>query len=176
MRVAKIEDVLVPGSKGPKAKLKLKGDGPNTWEVEVDVTLHSETPGDFTVESYLQSTPGSHDLVFYNRHHPGFLVTFNLIDETGLGYQFPSPANRKDGVWSQKGDTCPTAAQPCWDIFEKDSIKSKSKGSMLEAFNPNSGDAVGPFKYTLNVSKNGKPPYLPLDPGGNNMNGVSGRW
>src|SRR5689334_21404498 len=56
-----------------------RGHGP--WEVNVFVYLHSDTAGDFTVESYLQSNPDSSKLVFHNRFHPGLHLKLHLIDE-----------------------------------------------------------------------------------------------
>lgn len=144
------------------------------WDVEVDVYLHSETPGDFTVESYLQSSSSnSQDLVFFNRGHNGFDVTFYLIDETGLGYRFPDPPNDKDAIWSQLMGVCPIP--PCWDVFPQHRIQVKDAGTTLVAYNPNpevaGGGGQGKFTYCLNVTKDGKKPYLPLDPGGVNQNG-----
>lgn len=155
---------------------KLDSQGHGAWDVDVDVYLHSEKPGDFTVESYLQSDPGNDHLVFYNRNHPGFDVNFHLIDETGLGYRFPLPSHREDGIWSQLGTDCPTGAKPVWDVFEKHSIVISDQGLTLSAHNPNEGSAVGEFRYALNVSLNGNPPYLPLDPGGTNNNGSTSKF
>ena len=147
--------------------------GHDSWEVDVYVYLHSATPGDFTVDSYLQSDPGSSNLEFYNRHHNGFWVNFLLIDEQDLGYRFPTKENEKDGVWSQLGTTCPTAADPKWEVFREDKTEVRDKGLTLRAFNPNVEPALGEFRYTLNVSLDGEPQYLPLDPGGTNHNGMT---
>jgi len=152
-----------------KAKEKSKLAHGKPWTVQVDVYLHSETPGDFTIESYLQTTPGRDELVFYSSHHPGFYVEFHLYDETGLGYQFPSANNEVDGIWSRLGSTCPLVGK--WDVFPGDKTNVKNSGQTLVAFNPNPSPAQGVFQYTLNVSPDGEPPYLPIDPGGNNMNG-----
>jgi hypothetical protein len=147
--------------------------GHDAWAVDVYVYLHSESPGDFTVESYLQSDPGSKNLVFYNRDHPGFDVTFHLVDETGLGYRFPQPSNREDAIWSQMGTDCPSS--PVWEVFQNHRITVGPQGLTLTAHNPNEGSAVGEFRYTLNVSRTGNSPYLPLDPGGNNNNGSTSK-
>lgn len=148
------------------------GRGHQPWEVDVFVYLHSDAPGDFTVESYLQSSPDSSKLIFYNRFHPGFWVKFHLIDEHDLGYRFPLPSNREDGLLSKLGSDCPTIEDPHWDVFEKSSIQIIDSVT-LRAFNPNEEPALGDFQYTLNVSKDGKPRYLPLDPGGTNNNGMT---
>lgn len=141
------------------------------WNVTVDVYLHSEAAGDYTIESYLQSDPAApNDLVFYNRKHPGFNVTFILHDETGLGYRFPGPPKKDDAIWSQLGpDACPGSGQ--WDIFPKSGIKVNGQGDEVTAFNPNPSPAQGAFGYALNVTKDNGAHYLPLDPGGNNQNG-----
>jgi hypothetical protein len=155
-----------------KAKKRSKLAQGKAWTVDVDVILHSSSPGDFSVQSYLQTTPGSKELVFYNSHHPGFNVQFHLYDETGLGYRFPTGNNKKDGIWSKLGDGqayCPTTGT--WDVFPADKTDVRDQGTLLVAFNPNPPPAQGKFQYTLNVSLDGNPPYLPLDPGGNNMNG-----
>jgi hypothetical protein len=154
-----------------KARSKLAKDKP--WTVDVDVYLHSQTPGEHSVESYLQTDPSNDDLVFCNSHHPGFYVHFHLYDETGLGYRFPLPANKKDGVWSQLGTSCPSTG--IWDVFDGNKTDVKDQGATLIAFNPNPSPAQGQFQYCLNVSIDGNPPYLPIDPGGNNMNGGTSR-
>lgn len=154
-----------------KTHPKLAAKGHDSWDVDVYVYLHSGTPGDFTVDSYLQSDPGSNNLIFYNRHHPGFWVNFLLIDEQDLGYRFPLPSNKEDGIWSDLGIVCPTSAKPVWTIFDK--IEIKDNGLTLSAYNENVAPAVGEFRYTLNVSLDGKGPYLPLDPGGTNHNGMT---
>lgn len=141
------------------------------WTVDVDVYLHSDTPGDFTIESYLQSTPGRDELVFCSSKHPGFNVQFHLYDETGLGYQFPSGNHKEDGIWSKLGSSCPLVGH--WDVFPKNKTQVKDSGQTLVAFNPNPSPPQGAFQYTLNVSQDGSPPYLPIDPGGLNMNGGS---
>jgi hypothetical protein len=162
-------------TKERKEKATLDGQGHDSWQVDVYVYLHSATPGDFTIESYLQSNPNSGKLEFYNRHHPGFSVTFHLIDEQDLGYRFPLAEDKKDGLLSQLGTTCPTIDDPRWEIFSEKSIHIYADGMTLSAFNPNEAPAVGDFQYTLNVSLDGRRPYLPLDPGGTNHNGITFR-
>lgn len=152
-------------------KPKLEGKGHDPWSVDVYVYLQSGTLGDFSIESYLQSNPTSKNLIFYNRHHPGFIVNFHLIDETNSGYRFPLASNAEDGIWSQMGDQCPTSDNPVWDVFTFESIKVSDQGMTLSAYNPNVAPVLGDFRYTLNVSQGGTAPYLPLDPGGTNQNG-----
>jgi hypothetical protein len=136
----------------------------------VDVYLHSETPGDFTVESYLQD-PNSKKLTFWNNGHPGFNVTFNLHDETGLGYRFPGPPHDKNAIWSELGSTGCPSSPGSWAVFPANRISVKGGGDTMTAYNPNPAPAQGDFRYTLNVTKNNGANYLPLDPAGNNQNG-----
>jgi hypothetical protein len=176
-RRSKMNDVAVKDRKPQDSrKTGTSGsvNGPkNPWDVDVDVYLHSETPGDFTIQSYLQSTPGSTDLNFFNSGHPGFNVSFKLHDETGLGYGFPNGAKSCDAIWSQvMAGGCP-ASPGAWEVFEKNSIVITNGGSVLKVKNPNPCPAQGHFQYTLNVTKDGGATYLPLDPGGNNQNGTS---
>jgi hypothetical protein len=143
----------------------------NAKDVYVDVTLNSETPGDFTIEPF---PPGSlpkgpkGELVFENKGHPGFFVHFRLQDRTGLGYFFPRPNDRKEAVWSQRvEDACPESA--VWDVFDPRNISGDRL--TLIVHNPNVAPVLGQFGYTLRVTKNNGQDYLPLDPGGDNRNG-----
>lgn len=157
-----------------EVKRKVGSEARKQWDVLVDVYLHSETPGDFTIESYLQSDPDSDNLIFYNNGHPGFHISFSLHDETGLGYSFPQGSNKEDAVWSQVGENlCPETG--VWGVFEQSSIVVKNSGATLEVHNPNPSPAQGQFSYTLNVSKDGGATYLALDPGGINQNGGTSR-
>ena len=158
-----------PEERESKGKGKAMAKGP--WDVLVDVYLRSETPGDFTIESYLQSTPGSDELVFHNRGHPGFNVTFVLHDQTGLGYRFPSPPKDEDSIWSQYGAVGCPGSPGIWDVFDQKRIVVSHGGLQMTAFNPNPKPAKGKFRYTLNVTKDNGANYLPLDPGGDNQNG-----
>ena len=156
---------------------KPKGSAQNNspWEVQVDVYLHSEKPHDYTIQSYLQSNPSNpEELVFCNNGHNGFNVTFVLHDETGKGYGFPTGANKDDAVWSEVGAGLCPADPGAWDVFDKKSITVGGNGATLKVHNPNPTPAQGQFSYTLNVTTTGGKPYLPLDPGGNNMNGSTG--
>jgi hypothetical protein len=138
------------------------------WDVLVDVYLVSDSPTEFHVESYLQDAEDQ-PLNFHNNGHPGFNVTFELHDETGKNYSFARGPNKEDAIWSQLGSACPLAG--IWDVFDKNSIQVTNNGSRLSVFNGNPHPAQGQFQYTLNVSTTGNPPYLNLDPGGNNQNG-----
>lgn len=140
------------------------------WVVDVDVYLESIDPLRFIVESYLQQAHGG-DLVFHNNGHPGFDVAFHLHDDTDDpdGYTFVRP--RQNAIWSQYGESeaaCPTTA--IWEVFRP--LRLVDGGMTLVVYNPN--DEIKDFQYTLRVTNGGEP--VRLDPGGKNMNGVSGRW
>lgn len=149
------------------------------WVVMIDVFLNSvDATGepDFDIRTCLPtkmvaSDPKHPEIQFDNAGRPGFSVEFRLFDNTngglGSGYRFPLEA--KDGVWSQAGNGCPLG--PAYEIFPEDELDVENKGLTLVGCNPNPSPAQGPFRYTLNVSIGGNPPYIPLDPGGNNMNG-----
>lgn len=146
-------------------------------EVHVNVTLISERPNDFTIEpSPLGSLPrGTNNaLVFENAGHSGFWIYFDLIDNTGKGYKFIERDNAqrkvvRDGVWSAMG------ANKCPNDYEQDVLTARAvlnDGMTLKVRNPNvDKDELGPFTYTLRVSKDGGDSYLSLDPGGENRNG-----
>jgi hypothetical protein len=151
------------------------------WQVEIDVYLNSVGPGpddvDFEVDTCLPTEPDLDDpkhprVDFKNEgRDDGFTISFRLFDNTngGLGSNYRFPLNASDGVWSQVGHSCPTTAT--YGVFPEDSLDVKDKGLTLVACNPNPPPGQGHFKYTLNVSTTGNPPYVRLDPGGNNMNG-----
>lgn len=149
------------------------------WEVEVDVYLNSAgPPADFEIATCLpckiKAGEKNPEIAFHNRGRPGYLISFTLYDNTngglGSGYRFPLPRNKQDGAWSKLGtNACPTTA--CWEVFEKNRTNVSPDGLTLTVFNPNPDPAQGLFSYTLNVSKDGEAPYLPLDPGGDNQNG-----
>lgn len=168
---------LVMGNPGDESdKLKRAHGLGNTergkWHVPVDVYLISVDPLEFHVESPIQSAPDT-DLIFHNNRHPGFEIMFNLHDQTGdpNGYSFVRP--KEDAIWSQMGSgpaCCPKAAVPDSDrVLIPQSLTQDAM--TLVVTNENVAPKVGPFQYTLRVT-NGNDP-VPLDPGGNNMNGAT---
>jgi hypothetical protein len=159
---------------GEERMSKNKVQARKSWDVIVDVYLHSEAAGDFDIESYLQSSPPSKKLIFWNNGHPGFNITFNLHDETNLGYKFVGAPNEEDSIWSQLGGTGCPGAPGAWEVFDKTSITITNAGMVMKAFNQNPSPAQGDFRYTINVTKDGGTTYLPLDPGGTNNNGSTG--
>lgn len=145
--------------------------GRGKWQVPVDVYLVSADPLQFHIESPIQSAPDT-DLIFHNNCHPGFEVVFTLYDQTDDpdGYSFEK--HKEDAVWSQLGEgetACPKSE--IWTVFKP--LRLSDDRMILTVFNKNSGDALGPFQYALNVTNGSK--KLSLDPGGNNMNGSSSR-
>ena len=149
------------------------------WDAEIDVTLTSAgPPAAFTIDTPLPKDPNG-NIIFNNNGRPGFKIKFRLYDNTnngnGSGYAFPQGGNKSDAVWSQLGATgCPSSG--IWDVFDQSSITIQDGGATLVVHNPNPSPAQGQFRYTLNVTTTGGPPYLPLDPGGTNMNGSSTRF
>lgn len=144
------------------------------WAVEVDVYLQDDSdPPVFQVVSTLpidNSNPQDELLIFENKGRPGFEIRFHLYDQTGKGYRFPTTED--DAVWSIIADSgCPMSE--AHEVFEPIRV-TEPNGTMLVVRNDNSqqaGGAIGKFRYTLNVSTNGRAPYLPLDPGGVDQNG-----
>lgn len=149
-----------------KAKIQslTKQHGKKPWDVTFDVYL--QRPGSnppATVQTCLEMDSGKR-IRFRNRRRPGFVIRFRLHDELNPGYRFPSDAT--DAVWSHAANKCPTT--PVWDVFKP--IGVDSTGTELEVFNENPRPAIGKFKYTLRVFKNGAP--LDIDPPGDNQNGT----
>ena len=164
--------------RGPEPERNMKRGasalGPiDPWKVQLDVYLEDDSdPPKFRVESCLPSyeaKPGDKILEFHNNNRPGFEIHFHLHDLTGKGYKFPR--NEDDAVWSQIGDQCPTTEMH--EVFEPKRVVQPDQ-TMLVVQNDNdkkSGNPIGRFRYTLNVSTTGSRPYLPLDPGGDDLNG-----
>ena len=96
---------------------------------------------------------------------------FNLIDETGSSppYTFPPQNKVQEASWSQVGSNCPTA--PAYDVFDPKRVENSQ--TTLVVFNANPSPALGNFKYTLRVTKDGGTTYCELDPGGVDKNGAT---
>jgi hypothetical protein len=140
--------------------------GKDEWRVGVDV--HLERGGDnpeFSVHSTLPKNSKGY-LKFDNRR-PGFIINFNLFDETNSGYVFHT--DEKEGVWSLRGDNCPTS--PADEVFEP--LRVINDGQTLVVRNTNPHPAIGVFKYTLRVTRDFGETFLELDPGGEDLNGPS---
>lgn len=145
------------------------------WEVDIDVYLYdaSDPKDGFKVKSVLpieidDSDPPIEYIIFENKGRPGFKLLFHLHDETGQNYQFAE--NKDDAIWSREGDDkCPDEAEHA--VLEPVRVKD---GTLLVVKNENDekdGKKIGKFRYTLRVGKGGKPPYIPLDPGGVDQDG-----
>lgn len=148
----------------------------NAWDVEVDIYLNSvakDGTAEFDVQTCLPTKLVGVDphpqIQFHNEGRPGFFIRFRLFDNTGNGnYQFAS--DPKDAVWSQFGQDCPLSA--AHGVFDADKTVLEN-ATTLYTFNLNKDP--GEFRYTLNVSLDGAPKYVHLDPGGNNMDSMSRR-
>ena len=142
-------------------------DGPDRlppWTVEVDVYVYGEEcEPPFKIESFLQASENG-DLVFRNRGRHGFNVRFNLIDETGEGWEFPNQA--QDALWSSEGVGCPPAGCGQWKEFEAHHVQGQK---ILVVRNLNETETK--FGYTLRITKDNGASFRNLDPGGDNLNG-----
>lgn len=155
------------------------------WQIQIDVYLDDDSgpKPQFRVKSCLQSYKGDCGdtyVVFENNCRPGFEIVFQLHDLTGKGYTFPKDAD--DAIWSRIGTDCPDEA---WTrdkekylenrVFRPIRVMQPDQMSLV-VMNDNDrkadGNPIGKFKYTLNVGKDGAKPYLPLDPGGDDQNGL----
>jgi hypothetical protein len=164
------------GHKSKPHKNGPKKDHP--WEVVIDVYLNSVAPDgtpDFDIQTCLPTQwnePANNPVVFFfNDGRNGFHITFRFFDDTnggaGSDYRF---VDEKDGpVWSQWGEYCPDAE--AHDVFER---LKRIDDTTLEVFNAN--DEQREFQYALRVRKGQAGSIVTLDPGGNNMNGVSRGW
>jgi hypothetical protein len=167
-----IEEYVMDKKAGPRAGGNLTAR--KRWQVAVDVYLNSVDPLDFHIESPIQSAPDT-DLIFHNNCHPGFEIVFTLHDETAdpNGYSFVKP--KDDAIWSQMGEgpgSCPTEA-PSKENTVLNPQSLSQNAMTLVVINENVAPHVGPFQYTLRVTNGDR--TIPLDPGGNNMNGVTNR-
>lgn len=137
------------------------------WQVDVDVYLYDESADPpFTIESYLQSS-GNDNLQFYNRGRHGFLINFNLHDETGEGYKFPRPADLDQALRSKMGHGCPPEGSGQWREFTAERITQNRSVLVVRNLNETKTE----FWYTLRVTKDDGATYRDLDPGGDNWNG-----
>ncbi|HEX8840601.1 MAG TPA: hypothetical protein VF750_09055 [Sphingomicrobium sp.] len=173
----------VGGSSTPgHSKLQRQGPG-KPWEVDVDIYLDEVGPAPerkptFHLETCLPMD-ASGNIIFSNRHRPGFKIRFNLWDNTngGLGsnYQFHEPAKpphdpAKWALWSAEGNSCPPKdCNAQWADFQSDHIEAG--GKTLVVTNTNSKLAY--FGYTLRVSNDQGQTFVDLDPVGTNMNGAT---
>lgn len=152
----------------PQAKTK-------PWQIEIDVILHDDSDPnnpDFTISSSLPCKDPDADkpvFEFYNRGRDGFDILFRLHDQTGKGYRFAE--DKDDAVWSSQDEAnCPTARMH--EVFKP--VRVTDGGAVAVVWNENpdrGGRGIGRFAYTLNVSKDGRKPFLPLDPIGDDRNG-----
>ena len=132
---------------------------------KIDVVITSDEP---TMKFKLVSTdipigPDNHPY-FKNCDENGFDVSFNLKDPNNLGYRFPN--TDKDAIWSAIGNgVCPQSEAS--DIFKGPQVTANGRTLRVD----NANDEEAEFGFTLNVSKDGNPPYKALDPGGTNQNG-----
>jgi hypothetical protein len=171
-----------------KAKKTKKHGGAGALPVTIDVVLISDGPTpDFVLRSeqiditVLSINGKNYQVLNFSNtsggtYHPGFVITFNLIDSTNKGYVFwtnPVKPDPNDAIWVQKidGDIyCPTAPSQ-WGVFKPTGVTETT----LTVSNPNG--KLQYFGFTLLLSLPGAAKAsLSLDPVGNNQNGSSARW
>jgi hypothetical protein len=134
----------------------------------VNVFIYSVEPLRFEVEPVSNGLPKGPDgeIKFENKKHDGFNVYFDLKDPPE-NYVFLGGSHLSEAVWSQLGKQCPTSAASA--VFTPKRVENN--GKTLVVYNKNPSPAQGRFTYTLRVTNDGGKTYLPLDPGGDNMNG-----
>lgn len=161
---------IMPGPKKPKF-------------MDIDITVEKLNAPDpawpqgykFTMDDG-KGNPNAKKLDFENDHHPGFIVSFNLVEKKPAQptkCQFlPDP---DDAMWVQKSSL---AAPPCpksatyWDQFRAVDVVDYSeseKNRTLMVYNRN--DSVQMFAFTLRFEIPGYPDVVIFDPIGNNQNG-----
>jgi hypothetical protein len=141
-------------------------------DVRVNVTIYSIEPLKFDVEPVsngIGKGPNG-EITFKNDRHPGFNVYFDLVNPPE-GYVFPPNKKKKDAVWSALGTDCPE--DEIWDVLKP--LRTENNQKTLVVYNANVAPMLGVFQYTLRVTKDEGANYVPLDPGGDNMNGPISR-
>lgn len=141
-------------------------------DVRVNVTIYSIEPLKFDVEPVsngIGKGPNG-EITFKNDRHPGFNIYFDLVNPPE-GYVFPPNKKKKDAVWSSLGTDCPD--EEISEIFKVLRVENNQK--TLVVYNANVAPMLGVFQYTLRVTNDGGANYVPLDPGGDNMNGPISR-
>lgn len=161
----------------------------NPRQTTVNVTLTSVDPVAGTGEYILdpvgpdplpRPTGPDQILTFENCGHDGVDIDFVLTDATGQNYTFPPDSEKREAVSSQHGatDLCPE--QGTSEVLMPVSVTGANNNT-LRVHNPNQDrpgrpKLTGPFSYVLWLTKDRGSTYISLDPGGNNMNGPTGRF
>ena len=159
---------------------------PRAVDVNIKLIKNLQKPGhvDFAPDSITRTANtknGRHKFEFKNRGHPGFSVRFNIVDDGGLGYRFPSdPA---DAIWvcpiQSEDDPCPSAKCD-WPGFVPVKVEPNQNGEadrtlVVRNYNMapvNGVGGLGLFAFTLKMIRDTGPDKLVLyDPIGNNQNG-----
>ena len=106
-------------------------------------------------------------MVFENEKRPGFFINFKIVDDGG-GYRFPT--DKTKAFAAKAGNSgCPVQGA-VWPEMEPRKVKDGNKTLRVRNFNKDPSK----FRFTLFVTKTpnaANPIFLPLDPGGDNMNG-----
>lgn len=133
-------------------------------EETVDLYIDPKANPPFTMKSKLLKDG---KLTFKNDHHPGFVINFNIVDDGG-GYTFPdSASDALAAAELEKGKSdCPKQGAK-WSEFTPLEVTNKNLTLRVENLNNHPAQ----FGFTMFVTKDGKKPYLELDPIGDNRNG-----
>ena len=113
-------------------------------------------------------------LKFKNNHHPGFIVSFNIVDPDNTGCQFlPDP---DDAMWVQESELadppCPCSAV-YWDDFRAVDVVDCGQGEQFKSLLVyNKNDAPQRFAFTLRFQIPGCNKAVEFDPIGENENGL----
>ena len=139
-------------------------------DVHVNVFIYSIEPLKFDVQPVSSGLPTGPDgeIQFKNNKHDGFNIHFDLKDPPE-NYVFLGGSHLNETVWSLLGKKCPTSAAA--DIFTPKRVENNGKTLVVYNKNPGPAPGQGRFSYTLRLTNDGGTTYLPLDPGGDTMNG-----
>lgn len=167
-------------------------DGPNPGQppnpprqVTVNVILQSVNPTQFDLQPTgadpLPPPQGPNKTLTFNNAdsqgvgHNGLDISFVFTDATQQNYAFPPNNSKQNAISSQLGATNYCPVQGMNEVLSVINVSGPNNNT-LRVHNPNQDKQGGPnltgdFSYVLWVTKDGGTTYLPLDPGGKNMNG-----
>jgi len=145
---------------------------PETVQVDVRILANPIPPGPNGGGFELISGIWSNNMLnFRNNGHPGFIVIFNIVDETPAP-AFRFAANLDQALWVRPfigpGEDCP-GAQCKWSQFEAQAVTGNGQRLIVR----NRNEYTQRFGFVLNVTKNanGVGALQAIDPIGNNQNG-----
>lgn len=119
---------------------------------------------------------GKKGIIFENKHHPGFVILFNIDDRIGCDIRFLP--NHDDALWVQRSSLdeppCPTCPS-YWDQFQAVDVIDNDENNPHERCKTlvvsNKNDYKQMFAFTLRFEIPGVHKVIEFDPIGNNQNG-----